>query len=275
VSNAATLRPPRFERDAEDAWARWRRGAFATFLVHLGLTALALPAASAVTSGVRRVAGEHPRGVNGWSSEATVDIVVEAMAAAGAEVFVDLAFMGGLALLLSVPVQMVWLTAMREPLTPKALGRAMLKTPTAWMVSLLLVPAWLLGAGVLVGCGWAAHAIFEGPNPRTHDLAVLVSLLPGIALWVSWGAWHDLARASVAEDAASAFDAARRGWRALRPALGEYVTWQLVAASVVVLGWWTSGLGSATLVLFATQTVALGRTFVRARWLASATLRVR
>jgi hypothetical protein len=265
---------------------RLRSAARVTFAVHVCQTLLALAPAWPLAHAVERALATHPQGLAAWDAPGslwrmeTLASLAEAIGLLGDVTLVSLVLTAVLAPLL----QMAWLAALLRP-TPvrDALAFGARRYRAALGVSLALLPALVLALGVLVlGPALLARVVRDTPNDRTHDLAVLAGLVPGLLLLALWALWHDLARASLARGGALPSALVRSALACARPsALAAYLGWlglgTILAAAAQVLGAWLDGSGllAALSALALTQFLGLARTFVRGRWLASALDRIR
>ena len=268
------------------AWSRVRSALGVTLVAHVVVLGLSLAPSIPLALLLHRAVGDTAAGdASLW--EAGGAVLIEALhetgAGIGAVVLVWLA-VGGLGALVAPWLTMSWLAALARPgRVSAALGTGALRYFPALAVSALHAPLLALCGVLLVALPAVAGLVLAGsPNAQTHDLVLVATLVPGLALtaWVALS--HDLGRAALAVHDVGAWRATRLGMRAaLRPsALPAYLGWLALGLALVALGLWVGGLGDvgawwATLVtLLAQQAIALLRTVVRARWLAGAVVRV-
>lgn len=268
------------------ALIRVRGAAVTTFAIYVCEALLALLPAVPLASALERAVGDHPAGSGAlyapggtWLMEAIAEVGAAWAAVAGVTLVAML-----LSALLGPLLQMAWLAALlRRTRLADALSQGARRYFAAIGVSVCLLPLLVLAALALVaGPMLIALAVENTPSDRAHDLVLLAACVPALLLAALWATWHDLARASLARGG-GVFSAVLRGAVATfeRSAVPAYVGW-LALGSVVGLGAHLLGAAldvggtlASTGVLVLTQLLALGRTFVRARWLAAALDRVR
>ncbi len=257
--------------------AALRRGAPATFVAHVVVTALAAVVAWPL-------AGVLSRGGLTDASDlaATVDAAWSAapgVAAVASTLLVVLA----LAALVAPLVEVAWLASLatRHALAD-SFALAIRRYGAAWRVRLLLAPLAAVALVLLFAVpGLLSSATSGLANERTADLVALSGILPALLLFVILFAWHDLAMAALATTTKTAVGALLRSARhAVSPrALAVYALVTLASLLLTYLGhalatWLGHDTAPALVALVATQALALLRTFCRAWWLADAVTRV-
>ena len=253
-----------------------------TFLVHcVGIALAALPAYLAGAAG-DAIGGQLPGGAADLTAPGGAFLVEAIDALVDDHLFgLGAAFVAALtlSLVLSPGLHMAWLAALEGPRsTGRALGVGLRRYLPC--VGLRLV---LAGAGmavtvpsVLLAVG-ARLLLRDVVDVRSADLLFLASLLPAGALLVALGCLWDLAHAALVRADRGVLDALRHGLVALRPrAFGPYLgfaalgTLLLGGAHLVSFALPTHGAAWVFGALASSQLLLLGRTFVRAAWLAAA-----
>ena len=265
---------------------RVRGAAVATFAVYVCGALMALVPAMPLARALEHSVADHPLGSGALYASGAVWLM-EALADLGSArgVLANVALVALLlSFLLGPLLQMTWLAALlRRRRLPEALADGARRYFSALGVSLALSPLLLLTGLLLVGVPSGVSLLVKTlPNDRTHDLALLAACLPGCLSAALWATWHDLARASLARGASIPAAVLRGASACFSPgAVPAYLAWLAVGSALGIAGHLlgsaldVGGAPATVGVLVVTQLLALGRTFVRARWLAAALHRVR
>ncbi len=250
----------------------WRRGAPATFAVHVAQTSLAVVVASAWSSALTGAWGGHADGPRALMSGAilveTLHALSEGWAARGLVATIGAAIVWWL---LGLPLQLWWLEAMRRPAPAhRRLARALARVPHALGATAL----WALAMGAVLALALTAPALWwvafrEHPDPRWADVGGGLLLLPALAAAFLGAAWHDTTRAAIVAGRPP-LEALAVGWRERRA--GAYVAWMGGAHALAAAA--TLAQGPDWFVLLEGQLLLLAARFARAAWLASALARV-
>lgn len=260
-------RPPSSDPVKEKAYRRsawgdaWNaRGA--TFVVHLLTLALAAWPAAAWHATVTRAAGPAPveQGV-------LLDLLRESDTVGLGGALLAFVFAGGLALLLSIPLQLGWIAALAGRERRECLELAARRWGRALAVTLIIGVVAALAFALACLPAYFLHTGYRSePNARTHDLLVLAALLVPLLVLLTAAAWLDLARAASLRQGVG--ESLKRGWWSLKGASGTY-TWVTLARAALGLPLMMLPLPPVAL-LIVLQLSALLSTFLRSRWLAEA-----
>jgi hypothetical protein len=262
-------------------WQRLRDAAGATFLVHVVITLLALVPTYPLVMALGGTVANHPRGERALLEPGGA-VLLEALDQAGDAIFAlfhTTLAVQLVALALAPFLALTWLAALARP---QSLAASISVAAGGYLravgaAGILLVPAGLaVGLALLVPT--IVHLVLEDlPDARVHDVLVFLALLVGLAPLAVVAAWHDLTRAAIVRGARSSWRAVLEGLIALRGgAVPAYVTWMAIGLALLLLGhligiWLDSpSTWTALLLLFIQQLIALARTLVRGRWLATA-----
>lgn len=260
-------RPPATDPGKARAYRRsaWRdawEARVATFAVHLVILALAAWPAAVWRATMTDAVGPAP-----LAQDVLLDVIRmgESLGLGGA--LLAYVFAGGLAMMLSVPVQLAWICALAGRDRRQCLRLAIQRWPRALVITLVVGIALALALALACLPAYFLHTSYQHePNARTHDLLVLAALVVPLLVVLTASAWLDLARAACIRQGIG--ESLKRGWWALKASSGTY-TWVTVGRFLLGAPLLMLPLPPVAL-LIVLQTSAFVATFLRSRWLAEA-----
>lgn len=265
---------------------RFHAAAPMTFLAWLVPLLVAAPSAWQGTRALWRWVWRHPEGIGvAWTPGAgpAVELLHRTATHDGDTLTLGLAGTMAAMALLTPWLAMAWLAALERPQPlHRCLQLGLARYVPALGATLLTGVAGLAALAATLLPPWAAHlALRSQPDARLHDLTVIATGLPALAVLLLLPTIHDLARGFLTHGTVGPVRAVARALRALRPGLvAAHVGYRLVgaalaAAAIVVALWPTLGSTAWATVVVLGQLAALARTAVRGRWLALAVHRTR
>ena len=273
---AAALPRSAAARELRASLQRLRAAMPVTFVVHVTLTLFALIPATVTLNAFLTEGGHHPYGMTGWLDHAAgLELLAYLTRGHGLYLVLQAIAIVGATAIVGVPLQLAWLFALNgEPGVFKATRCGLQRIPAALGVSALSLIPLLAAVGLLAALPATVSALIGSTNPQHHDVAVALSLLPGVAMLALWATWHDIARAAVVHGS-SAWAAMMRARRGLLGSTIGYAILKLLALALLIAGHQALMRLVPVLGLLISQSIALAITLLRALWLALASERLR